>query len=380
MNLDVVVVGVGAMGSAACRALARRGAAVLGLERFGRAHDRGSSHGETRIIRRAYFEHPSYVPLLHHAYRAWAELEAESGQRLFERTGLLLAGAPDDPLVAGTRSSAEAHGLELQTLDAVALRRGFPWLDLDEEHVGLFEADAGFLHVERAVAAAWQAAEAAGARIESGAVVHGIERDGESLKVRTDQGTRRAARVVVTAGAWSSGLLDELGPRLSVERMVQLWFEAEPCAPLVRSGAPTFACSVDGGFFYGFPAPGGTRVKLAEHGRGARVQDPVAVDRSLHDRDVSRVAGFAARRLRGVGPRVVHHATCLYTMSPDGHFIVDRSERLPGVTFAAGFSGHGFKFAAAMGEILADLALDGCTRSPIEFLSARRWSQRPANP
>jgi sarcosine oxidase len=377
---DVIVLGCGAIGGATLAQLARRGKRVLGLDRFGPPHDRGSSHGRTRMIRQAYFEHPDYVPLVLRAYRHWAELEAAVGRTLYRETGLLEVGPPDGHVVAGVTAAARQHGLEIDELSAVEIERRFPGFRVPAGMAGVFERRAGFLHVEACVAA--HLAEAA----RHGAEFHADEParswrvegagDGATVVVETDRGHYEAARLVVTAGAWAASLLAELGVPLVVRRKPQYWFATRDDRYAVESGAPSFLYETAGGTFYGFPVAGPEGLKCAEHSGGAKVDDPAALGRAIDPLDLARVERFVATCLPGVGTQLNDHAPCMYTLSPDENFIVDRHPRHAQVCFAAGLSGHGFKFAPVLGEALADLATDGQTSLPIEFLGLGRFAHQ----
>jgi sarcosine oxidase len=368
---DAIVIGVGGMGSAACFHLARRGASVLGLEQFTQAHDRGSSHGQTRIIRKAYFEHPDYVPLLHRTYELWAELDDQTDMRLFERCGLLLVGPPDGMLIPGCRRAAAEHRLDLEPVAPREVAKRFPGFRADDSVEALFEENAGFLRVEDCVRAHVRRAVECGADIRWNVGVRDWVARKDSVTVRTDVGDFRAGRLVVCAGPWSADLLGELRLPLEVRRKVLLWVRAAPEYRLDR-GCPVFGFETELGFLYGFPADERGELKIANHGGGEAVDDPSAPDRRLLPRDAAFIAPFALRHARGIDTQVIRHSVCMYTMTPDEHFVIDRSPRSENVVFAAGFSGHGFKFAPVVGSVLADLALDGKTAEPIGFLSASR--------
>lgn len=361
-RFDVIVVGLGGMGSAALHHLARRGARVLGIERFERAHDRGSSHGETRLIRRSYFEHPSYVPLLDRAYALWDELSEDRGMQLFERVGLVVIGRPESPILRGIELTKQAHALAIQRVEAREVAARWPLFRARDGEIALFEEDAGFLHVEACVRAHLDAAERAGAVIRTNTIATWDE----AGAVHTPTETFECGAVVVCAGAWSK----PLGFPLAVRRRVQLWF---PCEPR-WSRAPAFAFAEPDGFFYGFPSlirqdGSGATIKVAEHRSDGDAIDPDHLDRDLHEADVARVEAVIDRRLAGMSATPVRHAACMYSMSPDEHFILGRRSN---VVFAAGFSGHGFKFAPIVGSVLADLALDGHTTEPIDLFSPDR--------
>ena len=371
-SFDCIVIGVGGMGSAACYELARRGVRVLGLEQFSVGHDRGSSHGETRIIRKAYFEHPDYVPLLHTAYRLWAELEEATEQKLYTRTGLLMAGPEDCETIVGVRRAAREHSLAIESLTPSEARRRFPTVAIPDDTAVLFEPDAGLLAVEHCVRVAAAAAIAHGATIRCGIAVRSWRTDAKGVTVETTDGAFHAAKLVITAGAWSAALLGDLGVPLRVLRKVQLWLGTIDPRNRLEAGFPVF-CFESGGFFYGFPSLDGASMKIAEHSGEEVVESPSMLNRAFARADAERVQSFAQRHLLGVTTEVQRHATCMYTMSPDGHFIIDRDPRHEHVTFAAGFSGHGFKFASLVGSVLADVAMDGRTSEPIGFLGLSRF-------
>jgi sarcosine oxidase len=389
---DAIVVGLGTHGSAAAAELARRGAKVLGIERFARGHDLGSFVGRSRVIRLAYFEHPSYVPLLRRAWDRWLDLERETGvppagpsggdsgsqERLLFRTGGLYAGPAASAIVEGSRRSAREHGLAHELLATDDLRRRFPWLRVDDGWSGLFEEQAGYVVPERCIAAHLAVAERHGAelRFEDGA--DDWYPDGSGFGVRTSGGrTERAERLVLTAGAWLPYFLPDLALPLSVERVPLFWLE--PARPQGLERIPIYICETADGSFYGFPYLADQGLKVARHGTGDALRpradrsEADKLDRSVRPGEEARVRAFVRRYLpEGDGP-LRDAKVCMYTKTPDEHFIVDRHPGWPGVVFASACSGHGFKFASVMGEILADLAQGGRTALPIGFLSAARF-------
>jgi len=379
-RFDAIVIGTGGMGAAALMHLAARGARVCGLDRFPPGHDRGSSHGQTRLIRLAYFEHPDYVPLLRRAYELWRELETVSGRPLLTESGLLMAGPPDGEVIAGAVASATIHSLPIERMTSREAMGRWPSLRLPEPWAAVHEAQAGYLFVEDCVRAHAAEAVRLGARIEHGDAVRGwrtVGTDGSDghVVVETDRRTYAADRLVVTAGAWASDLLQVPSLPLRVLRKSLFWYEPE-AAVRTRHAAgtmPCFAFDTTAGFFYGFPAIDARGLKIAEHTGGTPVADPLAVDRAIDAGERARVEAVLAAHLPGAGGRMNEHAVCLYTMSPDGHFVVGLHPEHSRVAIAAGFSGHGFKFASVMGEILADLVLVGKTDHPIGFLSPKRF-------
>lgn len=369
---DVIVIGAGGIGSAACYQLAARGARVLALEQYSLVHDRGSSHGDSRIIRQAYFEHPDYVPLLLETYRLWKDLERTTGQHLFDPVGLLMSGVPTGPTIGGARMSAHQYGLPLDDMSADEARQRWPQFRFPDAHRVLFEPAAGLLHVEDCVRAHLDAARACGAAIHAEEPALHWSADGSTVRVRTSRGDYTAGALVVTAGAWSQRFLAAMNLPLRVLRKFVGWFPVDPSAPRPAREMPTYYFELPHGDFYGFPSLDGQTAKLAEHSGGQLIERAEEVDRDLGSNDVAPLAGFVERHLTGVLPTLHHHSVCLYTMSPDQHFIVDRHPEWPHVVFAAGLSGHGFKFAPVLGAALADLSLNGQTELPIGFLSRRR--------
>lgn len=366
---DVLVLGVGAMGSAACWRLAARGARVLGLEQFPLGHDRGSAHGQSRLTRQAYFEHPDYVPLLRGAFALWDELSASVGKPLLHRTGLALYGPAEGSIVSGTLRAAQLHGIAVDVLDGTAAREALPMFQPPPDFRLVFEPGAGWLAVDDCVRAMADVARQAGAQIHEGERVLGWQPDGQGVQVTTDRGTYRAARLIVTTGAWSGPLLADLGVSLRVHRNVVVWLRAHPG----HQAAPCFGFDLPAGFFYGFPQLDPRGVKIAHHHPGIPTT-PDEVDRTLYEADVAPVLACARQVLPYLQPQVTDHATCLYEMSPDEHFVVDRHPRWPQVAIGAGFSGHGFKFAPVVGDVLADLALRGRTGWPTQFLELGRFA------
>jgi sarcosine oxidase len=371
---DVIVIGAGGMGSAALYHLAGRGVRVLGLEQFGMAHDRGSSHGGTRICRRAYFEHPDYVPLVDRSCELWSQLESIRRQTLFHRIGLVLFAPPDGVVGPGVKRAARQHGFRLEIVPREEWARRFEPFCVPEPLEALYEPDAGYLAVEACVRAHLEEAIRSGAAIRFGATVRRWSADSQGIAVETDQGRYLAGRLVICAGPWSAAVLADLKLPLQVRRKVVLWFRSDEPALRVEAGCPVFAFDLGDRFFYGFPAIGEPAVKVAQHFGGDVVAEASAVDRGLTEQDVQQVWSDAGRYLCGLAPEVVRHSVCMYTMTPDEHFIVDHHPKHANVTFAAGFSGHGFKFAPVIGSALADLTLDGHTSEPIAFLSAKRLS------
>jgi sarcosine oxidase len=373
-RFDVIVVGVGAMGSSACWQLARRGARVLGLEQFDIPNTRGSSHGFSRMIRMAYYEHPDYVPLLRRAYELWRELERASGQSLLHVTGGIYLGPPEGGLISGSLRSAREHGLEHELLDRAALARRYPQFHVPDDWVGLHETMAGWLPPERVVAAFTNEAMKAGSELHGHEPVRGWSSDGSGVTVGTDRGEYRADRVIFCGGPWTGRLLSDLGVRLTVTRQVMAWVWPRDPAGFQPGRLPVWAIdNPDGTIHYGFPMqPDNPGFKLAHHGP-ADATDPDEVIRTPLPGDERTVRPALARFLPDADGPLLALRICLYTNSPDHHFIIDRHPTHDRITIACGFSGHGFKFASVVGEVLADLASKGSTDLPARFLGLARF-------
>jgi sarcosine oxidase len=371
-HYDTIVLGAGGVGSAAMLHLARRGAHVLGIDRFHPPHDRGSSHGHTRVIRQAYFEHSDYVPLLVESYRLWRELENEVGRQVFHQVGLVQVGPPDGQVVPGVLRSAAEHRLSVEQLASSEIEKRWPGLRAPQDSIGAFEPGAGYLLVEDCVRAHLDAARAAGAEFLGETEVEAWSASDNEVRVKTSRGLFTCNRLVIAAGAWASQLLSELHVNLTVRRKSLFWFESSATQYDVANGFPVFLYELPQGVFYGFPKLDARGVKVAEHSGGRVVEDPLVVDRSIDANEQERLIQFLSAHLPGVSSNVMDHAVCLYTMSPDENFIVDRHPAHANVVFAAGLSGHGFKFVPVLGRALAELALDGGTELPIEFLSLAR--------
>ncbi len=370
-HFDVVVVGLGAMGSAALYHLARGGVRVLGLERYAPGHGHGSSHGLTRIIRLGYFEHPSYVPLLRRAYALWRELEAACGRRLLHVTGIAEIGPPDGVLVQGTLASVQRHAIRHEILPARELTRRFPAFRLAPDDIGVVQPDGGFLEVEQAIAAFITLATAAGAEVRTGHVVQAIEPAAGAVRIVTDRGAIEAGTVVAAAGPWTGSLFPKLP--LRVTREVMGWFEPTDMSLFAPGRFPVFILESRHGMHYGVPPHGGAGVKVAKHHHRNQTVDPEAYDRTVSADDEALIRAAIADHIPAANGQLLDAKTCLYTMTPDGDFIIDRLPGAENLIVASPCSGHGFKFAPVIGEILADLATTGTTRDDIARFGLTRF-------
>ncbi|MEX1294631.1 MAG: N-methyl-L-tryptophan oxidase [Candidatus Limnocylindrales bacterium] len=373
---DVIVAGVGGMGSAAVAELAARGARVLGLERAGIPHDSGSSHGVNRIIRLAYAEDPRYVPLLRRAYQRWHELEARLGETILVTTGGLDIGRPESETVRGALASAREHHLEHELLDAGQVHARFPGLELPDELVGVYQPDGGFVLSERAIVGQATLALGAGAEIHGHEPVLSWEAQGGGVVVRTAVAVYRARRLVISAGAWVGKLVEGLASVAVPERRVLLWAGTRRPEWFTPKALPIFILEDDDGLFYGFPEYGIPGLKIGEMRQARRRVDPDDWDRAQIEPDDEPLLRSALSRYlpQADGP-TLSLKTCMFTMTPDEHFIIDTLPDTPEVVVVSPCSGHGFKFSVVVGEIAADLALDGATGHDIEMFRIDRFEE-----
>ncbi|PYQ27477.1 MAG: N-methyl-L-tryptophan oxidase [Acidobacteria bacterium] len=371
---DAIVGGVGGMGSATVYELARRGARVLGLEQFDIAHDRGSSHGMSRIIRLAYAEHPSYVPLLRRSYELWHELERATGERLLITTGGIDAGTPNSETIESSLRSCAMHDIPHEVLDAQRLHERFPGYRLPGSMVAVYQPDAGFLLPEQCVLSYVAAARNIGAEIRTNERVTRWSVDDGVVSVLTDLSSYRARKLILTVGPWASQLVPALRSLAVPERQVMLW--TEPLRPglFTPDVFPIFNLEAPEGRFYGFPMHGLSGFKIGKyHHRHERV-DPDRVDRECHPEDEEVLREGVAHYFPDANGAAIAMKVCMFTNSPDEHFILDTHPEHPEVSIAAGFSGHGFKFCGVVGEIMAQLALEGGTSHDIGMFRLRRFT------
>jgi sarcosine oxidase len=374
---DIAVAGLGAMGSAIVAHCAKRGASTIGLEQFGPAHDLGSSHGKSRIIRQAYFEDPAYVPLVLRAYELWRQLEREAREKILSITGVLTVGEETSEIIEGTRRAAKEHNLPVSFLSKQTIKQRYPTLQLRKEEVALFEAEAGVLVPELAIRAHLEAAEAAGAEMRFGVTMAHWHATSHGFEIKLSDGASISARKLILAlGPWFQETLETLGVPTRVQRNIQAWF-----APATDS----YNASRFPGFLlerrdlpaalYGFP-DFGDGVKAAFHGLGD-LTSAQGIDREVSlGRDVEPIALALEQWMPGAAKALLEAKTCMYTITPDRHFVIDCHPADPNLILCGGFSGHGFKFAPVIGEIAAGLALDGGSRHEIGFLSLRRFRHR----
>lgn len=374
---DAIVVGLGAMGSASLRALSLRGCTVLGFDAFKPPHAQGSSHGLARIIREAYFEHPAYVPLVQRAFGLWEDLERETGRALMRRTGGLMVGPPEGLLVQGTLRSVHEHGLAHEQWNAEEIRRRVPAFHPSADMIGVWEPRAGVLSPEDSIAAMLASAARHGATIRNDEPVLAWNVTGDSVEVVTSVDRYRGGQIVLAAGPWIGRLAPHLAPLLTVERVAQFWFEPRPeaAADFDPSRCPISIWQYErDGFFYAFPSLG-PGVKAALHHQGKKT-DPDKVSRVVGEGEEKAIRSVLERYMPGAAGRLAQSSVCMYTNTPDEHFIIDRDPEHPQVLLVSACSGHGFKFSPAIGEVAAELLMDGGTRHDLSMFALERRKAR----
>ena len=380
---DVVVIGLGAVGSATLHRLALLGVKAIGIDRFDPPHDRGSTHGETRITRLSIAEGPAYVPLARRSHAIWRELEAQTGETLFAQIGMLVIGEGDGApshgqpgFLGSTLAIAASHDIPHEVLDSAEIRRRYPQFLVQEQERGFLEPSAGVLYPERCVALQLRLARELGAVVRTGETVTSITPCGDGVAVVTDKGRIEAARVVLAAGAWLPGLAGGAVPKVtSVQRQTLLWFDPDEPTLYDPARCPAFIWmhgALEEDYLYGFPMlPGTTGVKAASERYAGHV-DPDRIDREVSAAEADAIyERHVAGRLRGIGNRLLKAATCLYTVTPDAGFIIDRLGEDGRVLAASCCSGHGFKHSPALGEELAALATDPLRVAEPSFALAR---------
>ena len=371
-HYNTIVLGIGGMGSATLYHLAKRGQKVLGIERFQIPHEMGSSHGLTRIIRLAYYEDPSYVPLLRRAYELWNTLESEVDERLLTITGSIDAGAEDDEVFAGSLKSCLEHDLPHEVLDSQALSQRFPGYQFPSHIYALFQPQGGFLIPESCIESHVHVAD-----LLTDTQVLDWEPTTNGVTVRTAEQTFTADKLVITAGAWANKLLPILQNKTIAERQVLIWLAIQSPEIFTPERFPVFNCSVEEGRFYGFPEVNPTgKTPGFKYGRWHHLDEQVDPDDfsrlEVHQRDEDILRGFAERYFPQASGETLSMKACIFTNSPDEHFIMDTHPDHPQVSFASGMTGHGFKFCSVIGEIMADLSQHGQTTHNIDILRLNR--------
>jgi sarcosine oxidase len=386
LSADVAVIGVGAMGSASLWQLAERGVSVIGFERFHPGHNKGSSHGESRIFRTAYLEGPGYVPLSQRAVALWRRLQEASDVPLMTQNGALMLGQRDSSVITATMRSINAYGLPHELLTEDELRSRYPGHRVDPGEIAIHENDAGFIRPEAAIRAAVARAEELGARILRSTVVEHIELGPDRVRLIAGDVVCEAHHAIVSVGSWLGKLLPELGLPLRVTRQLPGWYPVERPELFTPDRFPVFMRDIGDhsrpgdilatdSTFYGFPTLDGKTIKVAVHREGT-LADPDALNRVVTREDLAEVRSYIEAFLNGVSTDPVKTEVCMYTNTPDHDFLVGSPPGMHQLTILGGFSGHGFKFSSVMGEVAADLALHGTTEHPVEFLSPNRFLAR----
>jgi sarcosine oxidase len=369
---DVIVLGLGGMGAAVAYHLSSRGKSVIGIDRYRPGHRYGSSHGKTRIIREAYFEAPEYVPLVRRSYQLWRELENDSDESLLSIHGLLTLGRSDSELVTGVLKSSEMYGIACELLSRDEVMGRFPGAVPDEDMIGVFEPTGGLLDPEKCIDVHLGLARKHGAVIRDGERVVSWQSTGTGVEVVTDQDTYRANQLVVTAGPWTGRLLEDLHLPLECWRVFFAHYDSVKRDYYTPDTFPITLWDTPAGSYYAIPYLPGQGVKVGRHDTGD-VVDPENMKQTVDVAELRRQTETIERYMPGSTGRVLEAETCIYTVTPDHHFIIDRHPVHQNVTFACGFSGHGYKFAPVIGEVMADLVERGRTEHPIGFLSADRF-------
>ena len=372
-EFDCIVIGVGGMGSSTLYNLAKRGRRVLGLEQFDIPHAEGSSHGVNRIIRLAYYEHPSYVPLLRRAYELWSEIESVTGEQLLYKTGSIDTAPSGHEVFEGSLESCLLHDIPHRVLNHAQINEEFPGYQLPPGHMGLLQGDGGFVLSERSIVAYANAAMSTGAEIHAREVVSGWEPDQGGVRVFTDRGEYTAERLVITAGAWTSGMVPILDDLAVPERQVLAWLQPIDGSLYTPEVFPVFNAYFDEGRYYGFPVYGIPGFKVGRYHHLEEVIDPDFAIKTVNSEDEAVLRSAVERYFPKANGTTMTLKTCMFTNTPDEHFIVDLLPANSQVAVAAGFSGHGFKFASVIGEILADLAINGETEHNIDLLIIDRF-------
>ena len=372
---DVIVIGVGGMGSATVYELASRGLRVLGLERFDIPHDFGSSHGVNRVIRLAYYEHPSYVPLLRRSYERWRELESAAGEKLLYVTGSVDTGHEDSAVFSGSMRSCLEHDLPHEILTSAELRQRFPAYRPPKEWMGVYQPDGGFVLSERCIVNHVFAALERGGEVRAREAVLEWSSDGEVARVETSRGSYEAGALVMTSGAWAGPLLPSLNHLLEPERQVLGWFQPLRPELFALDKCPVVIGNFEEGHYYALPVFGVPGFKIGKFHHLNEATSADGLDRECRDEDEDVLRQAVARYFPDANGPTLSLKTCMFTNTPDEHFIIDALPGAPNVFFAAGFSGHGFKFCSVVGEIMADLSTRGETAHDISLLSLSRFDE-----
>jgi sarcosine oxidase len=379
-KFDIIVIGVGSMGSAACYHASKAGAKVLGIEQFDLGHQLGSHGGQSRIIREAYFEHPNYVPLLRRSYENWRQLEKEAQTDLMQLNGLLYMGKPGGTLIEGVNLSAGLYDIPVENIKDTPKSDLYKAFKLPADYEVLYEPGAGFVRPEKAILCHTGLAIEAGAEIRTDEKVLNWHEKKGKVFIETDKAAYSCQKLIITAGPWASDMLPNFSKHLQVSRQLITWVKPKDPALFKPELFPCWTLEVAemNGIFYGFPLIDSGETGLSEglkigyHWSERYIQDVSAIDRSALPEEIDEVTEFMKRFMPDVNDELYETHVCMYTNTPDSDFIIDYLPNNKHVVFATGFSGHGYKFAALIGEILSDLVLTGKTTESIDFLSLSR--------
>ncbi len=374
-NFDIAVIGVGGMGSAALYHLAKSGAKVCGIEQFAAGHGEGSSHGDTRVIRKAYPEAPDYIPLLNRSYKLWKNLEEISGETLLNLCGFLVCGRSGGNYLASVQEGADRYDVNYQYLDRQALADRFPQFHLPDDFAGFLDPEGGIVYVENGVHNHISAALEKGAVFYGEEVLLGWEKFAGNFLLKTSKRLISTEKIVFTTGAWAVDIMADLNIPLEIWRRVILWHGCPDMTPYYPDRFPSFLINDEKSpfCFYGCPAVDEKGLKLGEHDVPLKLTDPFERNMPLTDEETANMNFLVENYLPELNAQPVVHKYCMYTVSPDHHFIIDQHPEIDGIIIACGFSGHGYKFAPVIGEILSSLALTGTSGHEIDFLSLKRF-------
>lgn len=379
-HYDVIVIGVGGMGSATVYQLAQRGLKVLGIDQYSIPNKMGSSHGITRIIRLAYYQNPAYVPLVRRAYTLWQELQNQTGEQVLYVTGSIDAGYPQSKIVEGSRKSCGLHNLPYEIMTSSEVTARFPGYHLPSNTLAVLQPDGGFLLAESSISSLVSLAQVHGAHIHEHEQVISWMSSGDGVKVTTDRATYFAARLVITAGPWFSKLVQGFSQVVTPERQVIAWFQPYQPELFTPNRFPVFNLMLDEGHYYGIPIFGSSGFKFGRSHHLSEKVAPDSMERECSPKDEQVIRKYAESFFPEGSGQTISLATCIYTNTTDENFIIDTCPDFPQVFLAAGFSGHGFKFCPVIGEILADLVESGRTTHEIEMFGLKRFINAPLQP
>ncbi len=374
MIYDVIILGLGGVGSATAYYLKKFGVKnVLGFEQFHRGHDKGSSHGESRVIRKAYFEHPDYIPLLQHAYEEWANLEKKTSTHLYTQTGVLTIGPENGCVLPGVLQAAKEYQIKTQCFSPNKLSKTYSEYQLNPNHAGILEPHAGYLNVEQCVLNHLAIAEQNGAKLIFNTRVSNWEYNDGKFKVKTLKQTFLSHKLIITAGAWSHLILHDLNVDLKILHKTFLWTKVKHNSYSTQNGYGITLFEEDDQFVYHFPSDKNHNIKISEHSGGIAVNQPDDV-KDINHKEIKRIQQFINKRLPYCLNTIEKTQNCFYTLSPDENFIIDHHPTNNHLLFCCGLSGHGFKMTNVLGECLASWAIDKNPNLPISFLSLQRFN------